>query len=114
MRSLNRKILFYLLALWGGLVVVSFLGLLRLNAIDQASDELLEGVYPASAAALEVESAIYNAYQNTIVYCAYFDADAKSETHISSTGMSEELEHMKYEVAWLGESPRRKKEMSRE
>jgi PAS domain S-box-containing protein len=81
MRSLNRKILFYLLALWGGLVVVSFLGLLRLNAIDQASDELLEGVYPASAAALEVESAIYNAYQNTIVYCAYFDADAKSETH---------------------------------
>lgn len=83
MRSLNQKISLYLFALWLGLAAVSVLGYVQLKSVHNASNHLLQSVYPSAAAALEVENAIYDAYQNTIVYCSYLDEEAKGQTQVA-------------------------------
>lgn len=83
MRSLSRKITLYLLVLWGGVAVVGFLGYMCLNAVHRASNDLIHSVYPSAEAALRVENAIYNAYQNTVVYCSYLHSDAKTEAGVA-------------------------------
>ena len=81
MGSLNRRIWLYLLALWGGLVAIGAIGYVQLKTVERTSNDLIDGVYPSAAAALEVETAIHEAYKNTFVYCTYLDLGAKSETN---------------------------------
>ena len=65
MRSLNRRILLYLLILWGGVAAVGVIGYSRLTVVHHTSNQLLQNVYPSAEAALEVETAIHDAYKNT-------------------------------------------------
>ena len=92
MGSLNRRIWLYLLALWGGLVAVGTMGYIQLTTVQHASNDLLKRVYPSAAAALEVESAIHMAYQNTFQYCSYLDTDAKTDTEIALDRAEEALQ----------------------
>lgn len=80
MRSLNRRILLYLLILWGGVASVGMIGYDRLTEVHQASNQLLKNVYPSAEAALEVETAIHEAYKNTYLYCSFLE-DGKPEAN---------------------------------
>ena len=77
MHSLNRKILSYLLALWLGLAAIGALGYARLQVVHRTSSDLINSIYPSASAALEVETAIYEAYQNTILHCSYLQEGTK-------------------------------------
>jgi signal transduction histidine kinase/ActR/RegA family two-component response regulator len=80
MRSLNRRILLYLLVLWGGVAAVGVIGYNRLTIVHESSNQLLRNVYPSAEAALEVETAIHEAYKNTYAYCSILEKAAKPAT----------------------------------
>jgi signal transduction histidine kinase len=80
MRSLNRRILLYLLILWGGVAAVGVIGYSRLTVVHHTSNQLLQNVYPSAEAALEVETAIHDAYKNTYLYCSFLE-DGKPEAN---------------------------------
>jgi PAS domain S-box-containing protein len=79
MLSMNRRILIYLLALWGGTAVLGAIGYLRLNAVQNVSRELLEETAPSVEAALQVENSIHTIFLNTYYYCSFRHDPAKTE-----------------------------------